>query len=260
MIRLCVLGPSGRTGGEVLALARSDFRFELAGVVDRPGSPLLGEQAVAGVTISDDLATGIGAAEVYVDFTTPASTAAALAIASERGTAAVIGTTGLGPEVEAALAAAADKIPVLTAANFSLGVNLLLGLAETAARALGPEFDLEVVEIHHGKKRDAPSGTAIALGKALAAGRGVDYEEHRRYAREGEVGARPAGEIGISAVRGGDVVGEHTAFFFGPNERLELTHRAGSRAIFAAGALSAAAWIAGKPAGRYTMRDVLGLD
>ncbi|MDQ3370699.1 MAG: 4-hydroxy-tetrahydrodipicolinate reductase, partial [Myxococcota bacterium] len=181
-------------------------------------------------------------------------------LARARRRAAVIGTTGLAPDDEAAIDALAAVAPVVVAANFSLGVNLLLGLVKTAARALGTEWDAEVVETHHRAKRDAPSGTALMIARAIAAGHGSTYDEVKRHTRDGDVGARPRGEIGVSAVRGGDVIGEHTAVFFGPAERIELTHRATSRAIFAAGALRAAAWAVGQPPGRYDMLDVLGLS
>jgi 4-hydroxy-tetrahydrodipicolinate reductase len=173
--------------------------------------------------------------------------------------AAVVGTTGLDADAEEALAALAVVAPVLQAPNFSLGVNLLLALVEQSARALGPEYAAEVVEIHHRGKRDAPSGTAIAIGKAMAAGRGLDWEAVRRYSRDGLVGERHPDEIGVVAVRGGDVIGDHTAYFLGDSERIEITHRAATRAVFAAGALRAARWLAGKPPGAYSMRDVLGL-
>jgi len=259
LIRACVLGPSGRTGGQVARLALEDPRIELAAAVDHPQSELAGREFAPGVTVASDVAAAFDRVDVYIDFTTPASTAAAARAAAEHGVAGVIGTTGLDDAATAALVAAAETVPLVIAPNFSLGVNLLFALAETAARALGPEFDLEVVEIHHKRKQDAPSGTAIALAKALADGRGLDYEAAHRYAREGQIGARPDGEIGVVAVRGGDVVGEHTAYLIGENERVEISHRAGSRAIFAAGALRAAAWVVGKPPGRYSMRDVLGL-
>jgi 4-hydroxy-tetrahydrodipicolinate reductase len=259
-VDMCILGPSGRMGREVLALcgARSDVRVVAA--VDAPGSEIIGSEVVPGepgVLATDDLAAGLARAHVYIDFTTPAATRQAAEQAYELGVAAVIGTTGLDARAEAAIARLSERAPVLVAANFSLGVNVLLGLAERAARALGPEFDIEVVEIHHKHKRDAPSGTALALAGALNRGRGGELA--RRLERQGDVGARPENELGVVAVRGGDVAGEHTAYFLGPGERLEITHRAGSRAIFAAGALRAAAWLAGKPAGRYSMSQVLGL-
>lgn len=254
--RLCVLGPSGRMGRMVLELAAEDPAIEVVSALDRAGTDLVGREVAPGVLATADAHAALGAADVYIDFTTPAATAAAARVALEHGVAAVVGTTGMDDDCERALAALAEKAPVLAAPNFSLGVNVLLGLAEQAARALGAGFDLEVVELHHRRKRDAPSGTAIALGQALARGRGLDYDQARRAC---EVGPRSDDQIGVVAVRGGDIIGEHTAYLIGELERIEISHRAGSRAIFAAGALRAAAWLAGKPAGRYGMRDVLGL-
>ncbi len=241
------------------AAGRADVR--IAAAVDRAdaGSAVLGRDAVAGVVIGADLAAGFAAADVYIDFTTPVATRAAAAAARACGMAAVIGTTGLGADDEAALAALAAVAPIVVAANFSLGVNLLLGLARTAARVLGPDWDAEVVETHHRAKRDAPSGTALAIARAIAAGHGSSYEDVKRHTRDGDVGPRPRGEIGVATVRGGDVIGEHTAYFFGAAERIEISHRATARAIFAAGALRAAAWVVGQPPGRYDMQDVLGL-
>ncbi len=257
MIRAAVLGPSGRMGRRVIELLAARSDMQVAAAIDHPTSPLVG-QSVAGAQVGGELAALAGC-DVYIDFTTPESTEAAARTAAPHRVAAVIGTTGLGRGAEQAVADLAKVAPVLVAANFSLGVNLLLVLAETAARALGGGFDLEIVEAHHRDKRDAPSGTALALARALAAGRGVELETVLTTARSGDVGARPDGEIGVVAVRGGDVIGDHTAYFLGDGERLELTHRAGSRDLFAAGALRAAAWLASRPPGRYTMRDVLGL-
>ena len=256
--RVCVLGPSGRMGRAVIEAAGADIT--IAAAVDRPGAPVIGQEVAPGVIATDDLRAGLAACDVYVDFTTPAGTIAAAAVARELGRAAVVGTTGLDAAGEAALDALAAAAPIVVAANFSLGVNVVLGLVRRAARALGPAWDPEVVELHHRAKRDAPSGTAIAIGRAIADGLGVDYDDARRYAREGEVGARPDGEIGVVAVRGGDVVGEHTAYFFGKHERIEISHRATSRAIFASGAVHAAAWVVRQPPGRYDMLDVLGMS
>jgi 4-hydroxy-tetrahydrodipicolinate reductase len=246
-------------GRAVVAAAEGRTDLAISAAVDRAGAPGLGGR-VGGIVATDDLAAGLAGCDVYIDFTTPASTRAAAELARSRKIAAVVGTTGLGPADEAALAALAEVAPIVVAANFSLGVNLVLGLVRTAARVLGPDWDAEVVETHHRAKRDAPSGTALMIARAIAAGHGVDYDAVKRHARDGDVGARPRGEIGVAAVRGGDVVGEHTAYFFGPAERIEVSHRATSRAIFAAGALRAAAWVAGKPPGRYDMLAVLGLD
>jgi 4-hydroxy-tetrahydrodipicolinate reductase len=232
--------------------------MRVTAAVDRPDAPL-GREVAPGVVATSDLATGLDACDVYIDFTTPASTRAAAIAATARRRAAVIGTTGLSAADDEAIAALVQVAPVVIAANFSLGVNLLLGLVKRAARTLGPAWDAEVVETHHRAKRDAPSGTALAIARAIAAGHGSDYDQVKRHARDGEVGARPRGEIGVSAVRGGDVVGEHTAYFFGAAERIEISHRATSRGIFAAGALRAAAWVVGRPPGRYDMLDVLDL-
>ncbi len=240
--RVLVVGSAGRMGRAVIDAAAGRHDVTIVAAVDKGG----------------DLACGLGTCDVYVDFSAPDATRAAAISATPLRRAAVIGTTGLSHADDEAIAALVQVAPVVVAANFSLGVNLLLGLARQAARVLGPDWDAEVVETHHRAKRDAPSGTALAIARALAAGHGSDYERVKRHARDGDVGARPRGEIGVSAVRGGDVIGEHVAYFFGPAERIELAHRASSRAIFAAGALRAAAWAVGKPPGRYDMLDVLG--
>jgi 4-hydroxy-tetrahydrodipicolinate reductase len=258
--RLCVLGPSGRMGRALLDAARGRHDLQVTAAVDRPDAVGLGAGIGDGVVASADVEAGLAACDVYIDFTTPAATRAIAEAAARHRRAAVIGTTGLGTADEAAVAALSRVAPVVFAANFSLGVNLVLGLVRQAARVLGPEWDAEVVETHHRAKRDAPSGTALMIARAIAAGHGVDYDQVKRHARDGDVGPRPRGEIGISAVRGGDVVGEHTAFFFGAGERLEISHRATSRAIFAVGALRAAAWARGQAPGRYDMLDVLGLQ
>jgi len=239
------------------AAGRSDVRIVAA--VDRPDAPGLGEP-IAGMVATSDLAAGLDACDVYIDFTTPVATRAVAQGAAARRRAAVIGTTGLSHDDDAVIAQLAEVAPVVIAANFSLGVNLVLGLVRTAARVLGQDWDAEVVEAHHRGKRDAPSGTALMIARAIAAGHGVDYDQVKRHARDGDIGPRPRGEIGVSTVRGGDVIGEHTALFFGPAERVEITHRASSRAIFAAGALRAASWVVGKPPGRYDMLAVLGLQ
>ena len=258
--RVCVLGPSGRMG-RALIDAEGSADVTIVAAVDRPGSHVIGRDVARGVVATTDLAAALEKADVYIDFTTPEGTLAAAhtaTTAAARKVAAVIGTTGLSADANAAIGELARVAPVVVAANFSLGLNLVLGLVRQAARVLGPDWDAEVVETHHRAKRDAPSGTALAIARAIAAGHGTDYEGVKRHGRDGDVGARPRGEIGVSAVRGGDVVGEHVAYFFGPAERIEIAHRASSRAIFAAGALRAAEWVVGKPPGRYEMLDVLG--
>lgn len=254
-----VLGPSGRMGKAILAAAAGRDDVRIAAALDRSDAPSIGKEVAPGVVATALIDAALAAAPVYIDFTTPAATAAIAAAARRRRIAAVVGTTGLTTDAEAALDALAEVAPVVGAPNFSVGVNLLLGLCATAARALGTRWDAEIVELHHKAKRDAPSGTALGLARAIAAARGQDLAEVGRFARQGDVGARPEGEIGAVAVRGGDVVGEHTAFFFGAGERIELSHRATDRAIFAHGALRAARWAIDQRPGRYDMLDVLGM-
>ena len=256
--RVLILGPSGRMGRALLEATAGRDDLVLAAAVDRDGAPGLGGDVAPGVRSTTDLGAGLTACDVYVDFTAPAATTAVARAAATRRRAAVIGTTGLGRDAEAAIAELAAVAPVVVAANFSLGVNVVLGLVQRAARAL-TEWDAEVTEIHHKAKRDAPSGTALAIARAIAAGRGVDYDQVKRHTRDGDIGPRGASEIGVSALRGGDVIGEHVAYFFGTHERIEIAHRATSRHIFAAGALHAAAWAVRQPPGRYDMLDVLGL-
>ena len=196
--------------------------------------------------------------EGVVDFSFHAALPGAIAKAAERGIPYVIGTTGITAEEQKSVEEAAKKIPVVQSGNYSLGVNLLLELVRKTAEVLGPDYDIEIAEMHHRHKKDAPSGTALMLAKSAAAGRGVDFDGNAVYGRRGEVGERPAGEIAIHALRGGSVVGDHTVMFAGDVERIELTHRAQSREAFAAGALRAIAWAAGRKPGIYSMRHVLG--
>jgi 4-hydroxy-tetrahydrodipicolinate reductase len=238
----------------------------LTGGSERPGHEAVGADlgtlagsASSGVSVTDDPEAMFAAADVVIDFTTPALIVEHVRLALGHGTALVIGTTGLKPDHEAALDGAAAKVAVVQAANMSVGVNLLLGLARQVAAILDEGFDIEIVEMHHRHKVDAPSGTALALGKAAAEGRGVALDEVAARVRDGITGPRPSGQIGFATLRGGDVVGEHTLIFAGEGERIELTHKASSRAIFARGAVRAALWTEGRPAGRYSMRDVLGL-
>jgi 4-hydroxy-tetrahydrodipicolinate reductase len=245
-------------GRALLDAAAGRADVEVSAAVDRDGAPTISTEVVPGIRASSDMAQGFAASDVYIDFTMPGATQHAASLARARKLPAVIGTTGLTPENERALAELSAVAPIVVAANFSLGVNLVLGLVTQAARMLGPEWDAEVVETHHHNKRDAPSGTALAIARAIAAGHGTDYDKVKRHTRDGDVGPRPRGEIGVSTIRGGDVIGEHVAYFFGSQERIEIAHRATSRTIFAAGALRAAAWVVGKPPGRYDMLDVLG--
>ncbi|MFO1312133.1 MAG: 4-hydroxy-tetrahydrodipicolinate reductase [Burkholderiales bacterium] len=260
-ISLCIAGAGGRMGQALLEGVRADPRFRLAAALDVAGSPAIGRDA--GVTISSDVDAGVAAADVLVDFTRPAGTLAHLDACARRGIAAVVGTTGLDDAGKRALHEYGRRIPIVFAANMSVGVNALLSLVEDAARALGAGFDIEIVEMHHKHKVDAPSGTALRLGEAAAAGLGRKLEDILVPARHGITGERKDGTIGFAALRGGDVVGEHTVLFASEGERIEITHRATSRKLFVAGALRAAAFVAAKRArgetGVFDMPDVLGL-
>jgi 4-hydroxy-tetrahydrodipicolinate reductase len=240
---------------------------QLAGGTEPPGSGVLGQDlglligaAEHGLSIGDDTGALFKASDAVVDFTHPDATAAHAVLSGETGVALIVGTTGLEAQHMEALGRAAAKAAVVQAANMSVGVNLLLGLTEQVASALGDDYDIEIAEMHHRHKVDAPSGTALALGAAAAKGRGVNLEDVSDRGRDGEAGPRIAGDIGFSVIRGGDVAGDHTVIFAGPGERVELTHKAGSREIFARGAIRAALWTEGRAPGLYSMRDVLGLD
>jgi 4-hydroxy-tetrahydrodipicolinate reductase len=254
--------------GRALIRAISDTEgAELAAAVEFNGSPLIGQDAqiLAGlpagkVAIGKDGAAGIAAGNVAIEFSTPAATVKHARIAADRGVAYIVGTTGMAECDEDVLREAAGRIPVVYAANYSVGVTLLADLVRRTAGRLGPEFDIEIVEMHHRHKVDAPSGTALALGRAAAAGRGVTLDDVAVRGRDGVTGARERGTIGFAALRGGDVPGDHTVIFAGDGERLELAHRASGRDIFARGALRAALWAIGKEPGLYNMRDVLGLE
>lgn len=257
-IRLALNGASGRMGSALVTLLHRDPRFALVHAVASPrsahaGQPVWPDQSLC---LATDWSTAPDAVDVVVDFSSPAGLAAALEFCLARGAALVAGSTGLDAALATRLDAAATHIPLLRAANFSLGVAVLTRLLRTAAATLR-DWDLEIVEAHHGRKQDAPSGTALALGAAAAQARGTTLADTAVYAREGHTGARREGSIGFAVVRGGDIVGEHQALLIGPGERVELTHRAADRAIFARGALEAAHWLAGRPAGAYGMDDVL---
>jgi 4-hydroxy-tetrahydrodipicolinate reductase len=266
-MRIGVLGCAGRMGRAVIGQVLAAEGCTLSGGVDRPHHPALGQDlgTLAGVdpvgmTVSDDAAALIENADVVIEFSAPDATAAHVALAAACGAGHVIGTTGLSEAQEQAIRAAARRTAIMRAANMSLGVNLLLDLTERVARALGPEaFDIEVLEMHHRHKVDAPSGTALALGQAAARGRGVDLTEVADRGRDGLTGARKTGAIGFAALRGGDVVGDHVVIFAGTGERIELAHRATDRRIYAQGAVTAARWLDGRPPGLYGMADVLGL-
>ena len=268
-VRLAIAGAGGRMGQALIEAALAFPEVILASALDVAGSPALGRDAgerfgrSTGVLVGSDVAEALRSADVLIDFTRPDGTVAHLAACVAAGVGAVIGTTGLSDEQRAGLAASAKSVPIVFAPNMSVGVVVLLSLVEQAAANLGPGYDIEIVEMHHRHKVDAPSGTALQLGEAAAAGTGRRLADCAVYAREGHMGARAPGTIGFASVRGGDVVGEHTVVFAGTGERVELSHRATSRQNFAGGALRAAVFVAGKRAagqpGLYDMRDVLGL-
>jgi 4-hydroxy-tetrahydrodipicolinate reductase len=258
-MKIAIAGAAGRMGQMLIReIARTDG-CELAAALEGSGSNALGTEAAKGIKITADAASAIGAAQCVIDFTVPAATVAHAKVAADKGVAMVIGTTGLNPEQTAAVHEAAKKVPIMWAANMALGVNVLMALVEKTASLLDPAFDIEVLEMHHRHKIDAPSGTALALGRSAAAGRKVELEKVWRKSRDGHTGARPTGEIGFATLRGGEEVGVHTVFFAAAGERLELSHRSFSREGYAAGAVRAAKWLEGKKAGLYGMKDVLGL-
>ncbi|MEO7149187.1 MAG: 4-hydroxy-tetrahydrodipicolinate reductase [Rhodanobacteraceae bacterium] len=240
-LRIGLNGASGRMGRALRELLRDDVRFALA----------------AQITASDDWKDA-PALDVAIDFSTPSGFAVALEHCERHRAALVCGTTGLDAAMQSRLVTAAKKIPLLYAANFSLGIAVLTRLLREAARAL-PDWDLEILEAHHARKIDAPSGTALSLGRAAAQARGQDFDQVATFARHGQTGPRTPGAIGFSSLRGGEIVGEHTALFIGNDERIELTHRAADNAIFARGALEAAAWLAGRAPGFYTIDDVIAV-
>jgi 4-hydroxy-tetrahydrodipicolinate reductase len=265
-VPLIVCGAAGRMGRTLVALIAEDPGAHLHAAVETSGHPALGQDAGAlagvgalGVALTDDYAGRAAPGTVTLDFTVAPAAVEHLRVAVANGAGIVVGTTGYSPAEQRELDRLAPQTRCVIAANMSVGVNVLLTLVEAAAAALGSAFDPEIVEIHHRMKVDAPSGTALALGRAVAAGLGRDFERSKRLAREGIVGPRTEAEIGIVALRGGDVVGDHTVVFAGKGERLELTHRAQSRECLGRGAVRAGVWLAAQPVGRYGMKDVLGL-
>jgi 4-hydroxy-tetrahydrodipicolinate reductase len=266
MSNVVVTGAAGRMGTQIVRLVRSTEGMALSGAVERAGAPQIGQDAGAlagigpiGVLVSDALGKALAGAGVVIDFTSHEASAAHAEVCAEKGVAIVIGSTGFTPEAKARVAAAAKRIPVVLAPNMSVGVTVLFELVRQAAKVLGEGYDVEILEIHHKKKRDAPSGTAVKLGEVAAQALGRDPKDALAFARHGILGERPPWQIGVQTLRGGDVVGEHTVYFCGEGERLELTHRATSREQFARGAVRAAQWIGEKPPGLYDMADVLGL-
>lgn len=265
MIRVAILGATGRMGRALLSGVFSHPQLQLSGALTRPDDPELGLDPAAlvmgapatALRITADLAQGILGAAVVVDFSRPGASLALLELARPRRLPVVIGTTGFSADERERIQDCARDLPICQAANFSIGVNVCLELAAMAARMLGADYDAEILEMHHRHKVDAPSGTALALGAAVAQARGQSLPDVAVYAREGQTGPRPPHAIGFATLRGGDVVGDHTAFFAGPGERIEITHRVSDRSNFAQGALRAALWLQGRAAGLYGMRDVL---
>ncbi|MDZ5450953.1 MULTISPECIES: 4-hydroxy-tetrahydrodipicolinate reductase [Labrys] len=265
-MRLVVAGASGRMGQTLIRMIAETPGVVLAGAIERTGSPAIGQDAgrlagldANGVIVTDDPLSLLTSAEGIIDFTAPAATVELAALAAQMRIVHVIGTTGLSKEDFARLRAAARHAVIVQSGNMSLGVNLLAAVVKRVAKSLDADFDIEVLEMHHNRKVDAPSGTALMLGQAAADGRGIDLDANADRVRDGHPGAREKGHIGFATLRGGTVVGEHSVIFAGENERLEFSHKAESRTMFARGALKAVLWGFGRKPGYYSMADVLGL-
>ncbi|WP_297527837.1 4-hydroxy-tetrahydrodipicolinate reductase [Thiohalobacter sp.] len=264
--RIAIAGAAGRMGRALIEAVGQSGDAEVTAAFEAPGHELLGTDAgvlagqpALGVPLSADVAAAADAFDVLIDFTRPGPTLHHVAVCAERGKALVIGTTGLDEAGKTAIAEAAQRVPIVFAPNMSVGVNLCLKLLDMAARVLGDEVDIEIIEAHHRHKVDAPSGTALRMGEVVAEALGRDLESCAVYGRQGHTGERDRRTIGFETIRAGDIVGEHTVMFAGIGERVEITHRASSRMTFATGAVRAALWLAGRPAGLYDMQDVLGL-
>ena len=265
-MRLIVAGAGGRMGRALTRVISETPGAVLTGALEAPASPLLGKDAGVlaglpenGIKLSADLWSLSADADGILDFTVPGATIANVAIAAQRGLVHVIGTTGLSASDDAVIKSVTQRAIVVKSGNMSLGVNLLAALVKRVAQSLDENFDIEIVEMHHKAKIDAPSGTALMLGEAAAAGRGISLAEHSARGRDGHTGARRPGDIGFASLRGGTAAGDHSVIFAGPSERLTLSHHAEDRVIFAHGALKAALWAHGRKPGFYTMADVLGL-
>ena len=266
-MRLIVAGAGGRMGRALTRAIAETEGAVVSGALEAPGSALLGKDAGVlagipenGIKLSADLWSLSAEADGILDFTVPGATIANVAIAAQRGLVHVIGTTGLSASDDAVIKSVTSRAIVVQSGNMSLGVNLLAALVRRVAQSLDDGFDIEILEMHHKAKIDAPSGTAFLLGEAAAAGRNIALNEHSARGRDGETGARVTGDIGFASLRGGTVTGEHSVIFAGPYERIELTHKAEDRMIFAHGALKAAMWAKGQKPGLYSMADVLGLS
>jgi 4-hydroxy-tetrahydrodipicolinate reductase len=266
-LRLIVAGAGGRMGRTLIEAISDTEGAVLVGAVEAAGSAVIGRDAgelaglgVNGILVTQEIEPLLADADGILDFTVPAATVILASHAARRGLVHVIGTTGLAAEHENAIAAAASSARIVKSGNMSLGVNLLAALVERVARTLDADFDIEILEMHHGRKTDAPSGTALLLGRAAAAGRDIDLDKRSVRLRDGHPGARKSGDIGFASLRGGTVVGDHSVIFAGPHERIELVHKAEDRMIFARGAVKAALWANSRKPGLYSMADVLGLS
>jgi 4-hydroxy-tetrahydrodipicolinate reductase len=264
-LRIAVAGASGRMGRMLIEAVLADGDARLAGALDQPGGPAIGRDAgeplgrASGVAVTADLDQALRDADALIDFTRPEGTLAHLAACTRHGVGMVIGTTGFDDAGRQAIRDASARVPIVFAPNMGVGVNATIKLLEVAARILGDDWDVEIVEAHHRHKVDAPSGTAIGMAEAVAAARGARLDELATWTREGRTGPRERGRIGFAVVRGGDIVGDHTVMFCGDGERIEITHRSASRATYAQGSLRACRFLAGRAAGLYDMQDVLGL-
>lgn len=265
-LKVAIAGAGGKMGAANIRAVAATPGMIVVSAFDRAGAPALGKDAgelagteARGVSITDDVAAALAGAEAIIDFTAPASSVALAGEAAKRGLIHIIGTTGCSEADDAAIRAAAASARIVKAGNFSLGVNLLLGLVKQAAAAL-PGFDIEILEMHHNRKVDAPSGTALMLGEAAARGRNLDLKTHSVRVRDGHTGPREEGSIGFATLRGGNVIGEHRVILAGPSERIELNHIADNRTLFAEGAVRAALWARDQRPGLYSMADVLGFN
>jgi len=265
MVKIAVCGAAGRMGQRIIVAAK-EAGCQISGALERPAHPLVGHDAgllagcgELGVRISDDINAIVEGCDVLIDFTTPKVSLKNLEVCSLKKKAIVIGSTGFTPDERALAAELARDIPAVLAPNMSIGVNVCFKVLKDVAKILGDDFDVEIVELHHNKKKDSPSGTAVRMGEVVAEALGRDYNKVANYHREGICGERTREEIGMQTVRGGDIVGEHTVYFIGQGERIEISHRAMTRDMFSRGSVRAAQWVAGKAPGLYDMQDVLGL-
>ena len=265
MVKIAVCGAAGRMGQRII-VAAVEAGCTVSGALERPGYPHLGQDAgliagcgALGVAISDDLNAVVAGCDVLIDFTTPKVSLKNLEVCGLKGKAIVIGSTGFTPEERTLAAELARDIPCVLAPNMSVGVNVCFKVLKDVAKTLGDDFDVEIVELHHNKKKDSPSGTAVRMGEVVAEALGRDYNKVANFHREGICGERSKEEIGMQTVRGGDIIGEHTVYFIGQGERIEITHRAMTRDMFSRGSVRAAQWVVSQQPGIYDMQDVLGL-